>query len=246
MKLVRCARCGVSNRLATAALRRAPICGNCHGRLPEPAHIRVARTVIAYKYWVILAMVVTVPIAFDQARLQFKSASTAPMPRARPSPPVPLAAPPAAPPAQFTLPGVTIIQPVAESYPAIAVDQGVMFRIAGRELVAPFRVVTPGGIENYYLKLVDAGTGATAMAAFIHSGETFETNVPLGAFRVRYAIGTVWYGTDHLFGAGTRYREADKTFEFAVIGSQVNGYTVELIRQPKGNLHTRDIAGTDF
>ena len=114
------------------------------------------------------------------------------------------------------------------------------------EQIAPFRIVTPSGAESYYVKLVDAFSGALVMTFFVYGGQSFETEVPLGTYRVKYATGSTWYGEDHLFGPDTRYSEADKTFEFSVQGNQISGYTVELIRQRGGNLHTKSISANQF
>ena len=84
------------------------------------------------------------------------------------------------------------------------------------------------------------------MTFFVNGGESFEADVPLGIYRVKYASGLTWYGAEHLFGPGTRYSEADKTFEFALQGNQISGYTLELIQQRGGNLHTKSISAAQF
>lgn len=90
------------------------------------------------------------------------------------------------------------------------------------------------------VKLIEVGSGVSVMSMFIRGGQSFETKAPLGAYRVKYATGvTWWYGDQHLFGPTTQYSEADKTFEFSRVGNQISGFTVELIRQQAGNLHTK-------
>jgi hypothetical protein len=131
-------------------------------------------------------------------------------------------------------------------YPVVAVSQGVYERFTNADPIAPFMVVTPSGPENYYVKLVDAFTGHSVMSFFIFGGQRFETKVPLGSFRVKYATGKNWYGENHLFGPSTRFSEADRTFEFAEQGNQISGYTVELIKQRSGNLHTKSISASQF
>ena len=84
------------------------------------------------------------------------------------------------------------------------------------------------------------------MSFFIFGGQSFETEVPLGTYRVKYATGETWYGENYLFGSTTRYSEAEKIFEFTVQGNQISGYTVELIRQRGGNLQTKAISANPF
>lgn len=134
----------------------------------------------------------------------------------------------------------------AFNQPVVSISQGVYRRYTNREAVAPFRIVTSPGNESYFVKLVEAGSGSQVMAMFIRGGQTFETQVPLGTFRVKYATGATWYGEQYLFGPTTHYSEADKTFEFARSGNQISGYTVELIKQRSGNLHTKSIGAGQF
>lgn len=106
-------------------------------------------------------------------------------------------------------------------HPRVEVKQGVLRINSKQERIAPLRIVTPSGRENYYVKLVDISTGASIVSFFIFGGESFETKVPLGTFAIKYATGEIWYGEKYLFGKNTQYSEADKTFEFAVNGSQI-------------------------
>ena len=92
-----------------------------------------------------------------------------------------------------------------------------------------------------YRKLTDWETGAPVQTIFIRAGQTAETTVPLGSYRLRYAAGETWLGEEKLFGDATIYSQADKRFDFERQGNQVSGYTVELILQTDGNLSTRRI-----
>ena len=225
MKLIQCASCGVKDRIQGFSYSRLLICGKCHTQLPEPASIRSLRVAVKYKYWIVLAIIIGGGALMDQ----FRSSSR-------------------------TVPASTRVEyhtPVAPSqampdYPTVTVKQGIHQRYTHAELIAPLRIVTPSGSQNYYVKLIDAFTGTPAMSFFIFGGQSFVTEVPLGTYRVKYATGENWYGENHLFGSTTRYSEADKTFEFAVRGNQISGYTVELIRQRGGNLHTKSISANQF
>lgn len=76
---------------------------------------------------------------------------------------------------------------------------------------------------------------------FIRAGQSAETLVPLGTYRIRYATGETWYGEDFLFGPQTSYSEADQSFRFMDEGYQYSGYTLELFLQRHGNLSTNRI-----
>ncbi len=110
--------------------------------------------------------------------------------------------------------------------------------------VAPLEIRTSAG-QNYFVKLVDSA-GRVVMTMLIEGGRRFETEVPLGTFEIRYASGKTWYGPALHFGPETIYAKADHHFEFTFDGSQYSGYTVELIMQSGGNLHTSRISPASF
>ena len=224
MKIVKCAHCGAQNRVTSYSLNRTAVCGKCHMQLPEPSFIRSARLAEKYKYWIILGVIIGGAVLMDE----FKSSSTHPAG------------------SRTNYQDYSPPSRASVSYPAVPVSQGVHQLFTNAEQIAPFRIVTPSGAESYYVKLVDAFSGALVMTFFVYGGQSFETEVPLGTYRVKYATGSTWSGEDHLFGPDTRYSEADKTFEFSVQGNQISGYTVELIRQRGGNLHTKSISANQF
>jgi hypothetical protein len=141
-------------------------------------------------------------------------------------------------------PAAPVAPPV--NYPVVFVQNGAREVFTNAPLIAPLQIVTPKGPESYYIKLTDARTSATVMTFFLHGGQDFSTEVPLGNFRLKYATGKTWYGESHLFGPDTAYSEADKNFFFSELGGQINGYTVQLIRQQGGNLQTRKISPGSF
>lgn len=124
---------------------------------------------------------------------------------------------------------------------------GIMWSATGRRLEAPLRIKTSKGAD-YYVKLVDATTGAAEMTIFVKGGLPLDVKVPPGSYRFRYASGVTWRGEHALFGPGnlTSYNEAEDRFDFVVQGGYINGYTVELIRQTGGNLSTRSIPPSQF
>jgi hypothetical protein len=194
--------------------------------LPEPAYLYFARMAVKYKFWIILGVIIGGAILMDE----FKSPSA---PRLAGS--------------QTTSEGSrpSSLRPTI-NYPPVFAIPGIQQVFTYAERIAPFTIISPSGAESYYVKLTDASTGVPVMTLFVRGGQSFTADVPLGSYRVKYAKGTTWYGDVHLFGPETRYSEADKTFSFSVQGNQVNGYTVTLIRQSGGNLHTKSISANNF
>lgn len=116
------------------------------------------------------------------------------------------------------------------------------------EGVAPFEIKTRSG-GYYFIKLVDSSTDQEVLTAFIRGGEPFETNVPIGSYRIRYAAGQFWFGEALDFGGpdfGASYSRCEDRFHFTRTSSGYNGYTIELILQPNGNLQTKPISADDF
>lgn len=216
MTIVPCSSCEAQNRVEKFSVRQRAVCGRCHHPLPEPGMYPALRFLDRWKFWIILIGIAGGAIAVDE----FGSKTT---PAARKTASVP-----------------------AFNQPVAPISQGVQHRLSSREGVAPFRIVTPAGSESYFVKLIEVGSGVSVMSMFIRSGQSFETKAPLGAYRVKYATGVTWYGDQHLFGPATQYSEADKTFEFTRVGNQIGGFTVELIRQQAGNLHTKRIQAGQF
>ncbi len=132
-------------------------------------------------------------------------------------------------------------------HPIQSLPENGQLLIAPKEekIMAPFSIKTSGA-ENHFVKLEDIKTGKTVMAIFIHSGNTVETTVPLGTYKLKYAAGSNWYGEKELFGSDTVCSVANETFTFEIQGNQIVGNTVELILQSKGNLYTTDISVSAF
>lgn len=118
---------------------------------------------------------------------------------------------------------------------------GALNRFSAREALAPLEIRTRGAEHNYFIKLVDSATDAPVLTVFVRGGQSVELKVPLGTVKMRYAVGSEWYGERFLFGPRTSYAQADSEFEFAVHGNQISGYTVELFLQPNGNLREREL-----
>lgn len=114
---------------------------------------------------------------------------------------------------------------------------GTWWKYTSEDLIAPLKISVSRG-QHYYAKLTDAYTGEMVLAIFIRSGRTVELEVPTGRYNLRYAAGETWYGREHYFGPDTRYMKTEDTFNFEVVGRQVQGHRIELIMQQGGNLST--------
>lgn len=84
---------------------------------------------------------------------------------------------------------------------ALPQAHGLMWNRTGLPAVFPLQVKTPSG-QNYYLTLLDAKTGAAALAAYIQGGAFFKVLVPPGTYDLRLVRGETWQGEEKLFGPG--------------------------------------------
>jgi hypothetical protein len=123
---------------------------------------------------------------------------------------------------------------------------GKVWRKGGGDPLAPLEIRTQGPERHYFVKVVDRNTGAAVAMMFVRGGQSAETLIPLGTYRIRYATGAVWYGQEFLFGPETSYSEAAEEFSFVDEGDQVSGYTLELFLQPDGNLQTNRISPVEW
>lgn len=123
---------------------------------------------------------------------------------------------------------------------------GVLSRDHVGPAVAPLEIRTSPGL-SYYVKLVPWNSKKVpAITAFIRDGEPLNIEVPLGSFEIRYAAGKEWYGPMLDFGLDATYSRCDERFDFRMSEDGYTGYTVELILQLRGNLHTETIRADDF
>lgn len=110
---------------------------------------------------------------------------------------------------------------------------------------APLEIRTPAG-EDYFVRLVPLTSKTPVMEAYIRGGSSLRVNVPLGTYTLKYATGDTWHGPALLFGKGTLYSKADADLDFRETREGYSGYTVELIKQRHGNLHTSSLSARDF
>jgi hypothetical protein len=133
-------------------------------------------------------------------------------------------------------PALVAVQPPAH---------GAYSNLTDKEAVAPFKISTSSS-GYYFVKLVDATTNQPAMVVFVHGGRSIEVNVPVGSYRMLYAAGTTWFGTEHYFGPETAYSQADTILKFYIEGNCYSGNEVTLYRVQNGNLRTSRISKDQF
>ncbi|MBS6954887.1 MAG: J domain-containing protein [Enterocloster asparagiformis] len=98
----------------------------------------------------------------------------------------------------------------------------------------------------YYLKFHCQSTGQTYII-FAHSGDVnINVNLLCGDYELTYAVGSKWYGKDHLFGTETRYYKCNSLFSFYHDGDVACGESLTLYQVPNGNLGIEEIDAADF
>jgi hypothetical protein len=89
------------------------------------------------------------------------------------------------------------------------------------------------GIKSHrFVQLLDWESNEVITTAFVRSGEMIEIPIPLGSYKLRYAIGTQWYGEEKMFGSPDMYEITDRfstetaKFEFTEFqpGSDMGAY----------------------
>lgn len=81
---------------------------------------------------------------------------------------------------------------------------------------------------------------------YVHAGQTFDIDVPLGEYEIYYAVGEYWYGEKYLFGYDTSYYKLDETFIFSEDEDGYSGWTIGLEAVRNGNLDSIYLDPSDF
>ena len=101
--------------------------------------------------------------------------------------------------------------------------------------------------ENSYNSRHETGYGeGDDLAFYIRSGETVELDVPVGVYKLYYATGDIWCGTQYKFGADTAYFSSDDLLDFYTTADTAYGVTLELWAQYNGNFETDEISESAF
>ena len=110
---------------------------------------------------------------------------------------------------------------------------------------APFKITTPSD-GNYVMKIEDWDTKEFVATYFIRRSSTLSIELPLGSYKLKFAQGDKWYGTNFLFGPTTAYSYVPDKMTFYIDGDYVRGHEIELIPQVNGNLTTPQMRAQDW
>jgi hypothetical protein len=103
--------------------------------------------------------------------------------------------------------------------------------------------IVPRGEQGHVvLKVESADDGRLVCWIFIRQGESAETPIPSGSYRLKLACGKTWYGEEHLFGPGASYSAI--TTEIAIPTRTVS--TIDLHPSTEGVLKERTLRPQDF
>jgi hypothetical protein len=143
------------------------------------------------------------------------------------------------------------VAPVVKPTPvAKQMNASVVIRTAkGKRPLSPFAIVTPGGANDYAIKLVDISDQKEVMLIYIKS--RYETKVPLGAYRVLGTYGPTWFGENDLFGDNGSFFKFARTdgndvLEFKKKGNSVSGHVISFVGQIDGNARSQSIPRDKF
>ena len=64
--------------------------------------------------------------------------------------------------------------------------------------------------NHRFIELVDLQSDEIIMSAFVRDGEMIEMFIPLGTYKLRYAIGNEWYGEKDMFGSEYMYEMTEQ------------------------------------
>ncbi|MEY9880429.1 hypothetical protein [Bradyrhizobium sp. USDA 329] len=124
-----------------------------------------------------------------------------------------------------------------------------------RNAIAPFSVRTKTG-SNYLIKLVNVANSKDQIWIFLRGGEPYSTKVPVGAYSLRVASGSTWYGRGELFGPDTRFfRLRGKRgaavaetpiLEFKKERNRIVGHTLSFEGSGDGNMEQEAMTRSEF
>jgi hypothetical protein len=121
-----------------------------------------------------------------------------------------------------------------------SLSQGLNVEYDGAENAADFTITTSPG-PFYLVKLDRVAADSSPLLSFIQGGQSLNTRVPLGEFKLKYATGTNWCADAGLFSDDTVFSEANDTFIFSS-----SHLTVELPLQRDGEVMTKEISRNEF
>lgn len=97
----------------------------------------------------------------------------------------------------------------------------------------------PNSVENYAVRLTEWESRRPIVLVPVRAGETSNTDVPLGRYRITIIKGRQWQGSERLFGRSSDVRETIEPMEFYRTGNTIMGHTIQLDSTPNGNMPMR-------
>jgi hypothetical protein len=126
-----------------------------------------------------------------------------------------------------------------------AMSVGADYYLNSSDTKAPFKITTPSD-GNYVMKIEDWNTKEFVAMYFIQRSSTLSIELPLGSYKLKFAQGEKWHGTNFLFGPTTAYSYVPDKMNFYIDGDYVRGHEIELIPQVNGNLTTPPMRAQDW
>ena len=154
----------------------------------------------------------------------------------------------------------TVADPDA-SYERVPFYNGMIIKTPAYKCVCPLSVSVRGDKNYYvYLKYISApggilfvereaapGNGSGSDISFlISAGSSAELLVPIGRYKLYYAVGDDWFGEDDKFGSNTRYSCSDDLLDFYADSEYYQGHSLELWLQANGNFDSYEIDKDSF
>lgn len=130
------------------------------------------------------------------------------------------------------------------------------------ESICPFTIEAPEGYDYYvYLQYEKAPSNSTEkrkpaasaashpeedIAFYLKSGQSVTIDVPVGTYKLFYAVGETFFGEKLLFGDRTRFYSSDDLLTFYTDDQYCHGHTVTLTAVVNGNFDTDPILESAF
>ena len=141
------------------------------------------------------------------------------------------------------------------------VKNGQIFIKPAFEQVCPFSVSAGNDMDYYiYLEYIGRPESTTVkrslknnasspyesdMAFYVKAGQTVEVEVPIGVYRLYYAAGYEFYGTDELFLSSEMYT-SEELLDFYADKKYYQGHSITLYAVENGNFDTDPVDPADF
>lgn len=152
-------------------------------------------------------------------------------------------------------------RPTATPIPFNAYN-GQMFKKSDYETKCPFTIEAPQGSNYYvYLQYKYAPINSTInrkahgsstspyendIAFYLKSGQSVDIDVPVGTYKLFYAVGETFFGEKLLFGDRTKYYSSEDLLTFYTDDQYCHGHTVTLKTVVNGNFDTDPIFESQF